>query len=76
MRQDYPDRDPSRDNNLTHQRLENGKPVLTCSQQLPRPAQAQVLFGDSESIHCGFHSFQPAAGIFGHGVVTDEYTGG
>lgn len=28
MRVDYPDRDPARDNNLTHQRLENGKPVI------------------------------------------------
>jgi len=28
MRVDYPDRDPGRDNNLTHQRLENGKPVI------------------------------------------------
>jgi succinate dehydrogenase/fumarate reductase flavoprotein subunit len=28
MRVDFPERDPSRDNNLTHQRLENGKPVI------------------------------------------------
>lgn len=28
MRVDFPERDPKRDNNLTHQRLENGEAVI------------------------------------------------